>query len=135
MWKKRTAREQWHDAIHNVIVTTSPVQLWKLLAMVLSMSHPADPAYLWLTYRDARAEDYLLQYHQHMMNMNLPYQDRIYHMALIDLENNTYNLANQPLEGYGLQSPKRSVEEELHTDIIACDDICEYVTDKEALFL
>ena len=109
---------QWHETIQDAILTTSPAQIRRLFAMVLSICHPADPGDLWDSYKDSMADDYLHQYHCQMKNMTLPYHDQIYNKGLVDIENHTYNMACQKLDTYGLPSPDRSVQQQLQTEII-----------------
>ncbi len=86
--------------------------------MVLSICHPADPGHLWDSHKDRMADNYLPQYRCQMKNMTLPYHNQKYNRALVDMENDTYNMACQTQDTYGLPSPDRSVQQQLQTEII-----------------
>jgi hypothetical protein len=107
---------------------------------MLTASHMSDPRVLWAKHKDSMAEDFLHQQRQVARNPGLEFNDKVYNLALVTIEDLVYNMGGNPLGSYGLPAPRRDSLHPLQTEMVretsySLDSFRKYVEENEPKLL
>jgi hypothetical protein len=130
----------WDATLEEASVSRSPRHIRSLFAIMLTASHMSDPRVLWAKHKDSMAEDFLHQQRQVARNPGLEFNDEVYNLALVAIEDLVFNMGGNPLGSYGLPAPRHDSLHPLQTEMVRetsynLDSLRKYVEENEPKLL
>ena len=108
----------WDATLEEASVSRSPRHIRNLFAIMLTASHMSDPRVLWAKHKDSMAEDFLHQQRQVARNPGFEFNDEVYNLALVAIEDLVFNMGGNPLGSYGLPAPRHDSLHPLQTEMV-----------------
>ena len=99
----------WSDTLVEVSFSGTTNQLRNIFAIIITTCFPSNPKALWERHKNDLAEDYLFRARQ--IDSEATYNDDIYNLALITIEDICISINGKLLQELGMNSPKRGDSE------------------------
>ena len=93
---------QWDATLSEALISRSPKCLRALFAILLKTCEVSSPVTLWQKYKNDLSEDIKYQAQLRNPGAEIEYNDRIYNMALIDIEDRIISMGGEQLSTHGL---------------------------------
>ena len=104
---------------------SSPIQLRKLFAIILSSCEPAEPVALWEKHKDNMSEDFFLPFKE--SNISQTQRANVYNLCLLHIQRQVQQMCGQLLSNFGLDvheddTNNNTVEYNRYTRLFTVDD-------------
>ncbi|KAL8580061.1 hypothetical protein ACOMHN_065110 [Nucella lapillus] len=97
----------WDDTLTEASLSSSPGQLQHLFAIMIAVCGLSDPANLWVKHKEELCEDLLRDNQRHNPDQDIPFNQEIFNIGLLLLEEKVVSLGGRELEFYQLPEPQR----------------------------
>ena len=97
----------WFSAMEEAASSQLPRQLRQLFAVIISVCVPSNPRGLFDAFREAMAEDMLLQLRRRLNDDSVSFCDDIFNELLVQIDDTVQSMTGKPASHFGLPSPDR----------------------------
>ncbi len=131
---------QWEATMAEAVVSQSPRRLRDLFAVLLHTCGLTQPKQLWEEFREDLSEDFKHQIQLRNPGLEVVFNDEIFNLALIAIEDKVLSLGGNALQSYGLPEIQITNDRQLPSEVIreTCydiNDLTQYVQDNEPKLL
>ena len=106
----------WDNTLHEACISNSPLMLRNLFSIMLYQCEISEPLRLWNKFKEDLSKDIL--YRSKLINSESIYNDNIFNLSLIDIEDKLVSIGGKELINYGLPKTNRSNLQPLTNQII-----------------
>ena len=99
--------DHFNMALQEASVHASPTRLRRLFATMMINCNLSDPMALWNQHKESMSEDILHRSRQASGDNQMPFNENIFNLALVNLEDATLEIGGKTLSAFGLPLPRR----------------------------